>query len=292
MYGYYSNVNVGTNKYNFYAGGSAPNYFGGKLSVVGQVESQRSSNNPDQLTRLICDNRGNRIFSGTDNVTTKPLLIENGSPGQPVEIWTRYSTSGDTQKRFIVGHNGVITIDNLKGKGAGYVKVNNDGALSFSNSRTIADDVLFDDRADARQITNTEEINNATATVQQLQPVKINGTRHGFTASELEPLFAEAVSGTAGATEPIGTLTDWDGTELETEVIEPSAEELTYTEEVETDGVAQMITRTRSWTQTGTRDLLQGVDQTKLIPLLTKALQEVMQKNEDLEARIAALEGA
>ena len=36
----------------------------------------------------------------------------------------------------------------------------------------------------------------------------------------------------------------------------------------------------------------QGVDQSKLIPLLTKALQEVMQKNEDLEARIAALEGA
>ena len=33
------------------------------------------------------------------------------------------------------------------------------------------------------------------------------------------------------------------------------------------------------------------VDQTKLIPLLTKALQEVMQKNEDLEARLAALEG-
>ena len=31
------------------------------------------------------------------------------------------------------------------------------------------------------------------------------------------------------------------------------------------------------------------VDQTKLIPLLTKALQEVMQKNEDLEACLAAL---
>ena len=34
------------------------------------------------------------------------------------------------------------------------------------------------------------------------------------------------------------------------------------------------------------------VDQTKLIPILTKALQEVMAKNEDLEARLAALEGA
>ena len=54
----------------------------------------------------------------------------------------------------------------------------------------------------------------------------------------------------------------------------------------------QCNTRTRTWTATGTRPVYQGVDQTKLIPLLTKALQEVMQKNEDLEARIAALEGA
>ncbi len=34
------------------------------------------------------------------------------------------------------------------------------------------------------------------------------------------------------------------------------------------------------------------VDQTKLIPLLTKALQEVMAKNEELETRLSALEGA
>ena len=34
----------------------------------------------------------------------------------------------------------------------------------------------------------------------------------------------------------------------------------------------------------------QGADVTKLIPILTKALQEVMQKNEDLEARLEALE--
>ena len=42
----------------------------------------------------------------------------------------------------------------------------------------------------------------------------------------------------------------------------------------------------------GTRIKPQSVDQTKLIPYLTKALQEVITKNEDLEARLAALEGA
>jgi hypothetical protein len=51
---------------------------------------------------------------------------------------------------------------------------------------------------------------------------------------------------------------------------------------------------------TGTKDAvdengqpdLQGIDYSKLIPKLTRALQEVLAKNEELEERIAALEGA
>jgi hypothetical protein len=34
----------------------------------------------------------------------------------------------------------------------------------------------------------------------------------------------------------------------------------------------------------------QGIDQSKIVPLLTAALQEVIQKNESLEARLSALE--
>ena len=111
-----------------------------------------------------------------------------------------------------------------------------------------------------------------------------------------------AVSGTKDATESIGNLIDWNGKVIETDVVEPSAEQLTYEEEVtETvtgpagildKEVTKTVTRTRSWTKTGERPVYQGVDVSKLVPLLTKALQEVMQKNEDLEARIAALEGA
>jgi hypothetical protein len=74
-------------------------------------------------------------------------------------------------------------------------------------------------------------------------------------------------------------------------VVEPPAEELTYTEEVETDGVATMVTRTRSWAPTGTRPVYQGIDQTKLIPLLTKALQEALTEIDTLKTRLTALEG-
>ena len=44
----------------------------------------------------------------------------------------------------------------------------------------------------------------------------------------------------------------------------------------------------------GTREVpdYQGIDQSKLVPLLTAALQEAITKIEDLEARIQALENA
>ena len=69
-------------------------------------------------------------------------------------------------------------------------------------------------------------------------------------------------------TEAIGTYVDADGVE-ETEVEEPD------------------FPYGATWTQTGTRDIYQGVDQTKLIPLLTKSLQEVLDRIEQLESNEA-----
>ena len=55
------------------------------------------------------------------------------------------------------------------------------------------------------------------------------------------------------------------------------------------DGEPKMVevTRTKTWTATGTQPRYQGVDQTKLIPLLTKALQEALDKIETLETRLS-----
>ena len=45
-----------------------------------------------------------------------------------------------------------------------------------------------------------------------------------------------------------------------------------------------------TWTETGTRPVYQGIDQSKLVPLLTAALQEAIAKIETLETKVAALE--
>ena len=250
--GFLSELNT-TNSinYNFYAAGSAPNYFAGATEIVGttKLKGSTSAANTDAY-----------IYATRNSSISPRLMIQRQGATSSTENALEVIASTEAQPiQFALTYNG-----------------------NFTRSALAGDYRLTDYR-----IFSPTAIQNASQIVSQLSP-----KLEGFIAHELQSYVPEAVIGTQDAEEAIGTLADYNGTVLETEVTEPSAEELEYTEEVETDGVATMVTRTRTWTPSGTRPVYQGVDQTKLIPLLTKALQEVLTKNEDLEARIAALEGA
>jgi len=56
------------------------------------------------------------------------------------------------------------------------------------------------------------------------------------------------------------------------------------------DVVPEAITGTHNEVDDEGNPVYQGIDQSKLTPLLTKALIEAVEKIEQLEARIAALE--
>ena len=56
--------------------------------------------------------------------------------------------------------------------------------------------------------------------------------------------------------------------------------------------VPEAITGTKDEVDSDNNPIYQGIDQSKLVPLLTAALQEEIAKREALEARVAALEGA
>ena len=106
----------------------------------------------------------------------------------------------------------------------------------------------------------------------------------GFLAHEAQVVVPEAVTGTKDETETIGTLTEWNGTVLETNVTEPTTEELTWEQTtISEDGEESTVTRTRTWTPTGSQPVYQGIDQAKLVPLLTAALQEAITRIEALE---------
>jgi len=56
--------------------------------------------------------------------------------------------------------------------------------------------------------------------------------------------------------------------------------------------VPEAVTGTHNEVDDDGNPVMQGIDQSKLVPLLTGALQEAIAKIETLEARVAALEGA
>lgn len=107
---------------------------------------------------------------------------------------------------------------------------------------------------------------NALDRVEALKPInfawKVDGTRvDGFLAHEVQAIIPEAVAGEKDATEEyeIPAVLDEEGN-----VIEEAT--------------------------TGVRDVYQGIDQSKIVPLLTAALQEANQMIKELTTRIETLE--
>lgn len=152
------------------------------------------------------------------------------------------------------------------------------GASSGSSSgnivgsiRTTGSATAYVTSSDYRLKTDAQPMTGASARVQALNPVNFewiaDGTRvDGFLAHEAQAVVPEAVTGTKDA------MVD---------------EEYEVTPAVlDNDGnvVTEAVMGTRSVPDH------QGIDQSKLVPLLTAALQEALTKIDDMETRLAALE--
>jgi len=152
---------------------------------------------------------------------------------------------------------------------------------------------------------------DATTRLKQLNPVRFNfienadKTVDGFLAHEVQTVVPEAISGTKDAmmdeeyevsaatgdvyTPAIEAVLDEDGNE-----VTPAVAEVIHSTDVEHP---EELTEGQQWRETtaavmGTRSVpdYQGIDQSKLVPILTKALIEAVEKIEQLETRILALE--
>jgi hypothetical protein len=101
-------------------------------------------------------------------------------------------------------------------------------------------------------------------------------TVDGFFAHEVQSVVPEAIHGVKDGTEDIGVITNIeDGKTIKSDVTEPTK-----------------LKEGTEWTYTGSRPVYQSIDHSKLVPLLTRCIQELSAKNDALEARIAALENA
>ena len=240
---------------------------------------------------------------------------------------------GEGTRRFLIGHfrylrGSTVVTPGVGNSSSGY-SLDNSGAIFFSrntgtplhlnrnNNGTIlqfrrnnvehgrvlintnaAPGVSYSTNSDYRLKDNVVVLDNAIDRCKQLLPKRFNFIGNdtvvdGFLAHEAQTVVPEAVDGVHDGMEDIGTLTEWDGTVIDTDVPEPGAEEMSWeTTDTDEDGNETTVTRTRTWTQTGSRPAYQGIDQAKLVPLLTAALQEAIAKIETLETKVAALEAA
>ena len=141
---------------------------------------------------------------------------------------------------------------------------------TFGNIDWSGSVVRYNTNSDYRLKTNITDLSNGITKVKQLQPREFswihspNKTVDGFIAHEAATVVPEAVSGTHNEVEV------WrEGEELP-------------------DGIS--VGDNKLDNDGNTIPKYQGIDQAKLVPVLTAALQEAIAKIEDLETRVAALE--
>ena len=147
------------------------------------------------------------------------------------------------------------------------------GSISTTGSSTS-----FSTSSDYRLKTDAQPMTGASARVQALNPVNFewisSGERvDGFLAHEAQAVVPECVTGTKDAMR-----------DEEYEVT--AAIEATYDDDGnELTAAVEAVMGTRSVPD------MQGIDQSKLVPLLTAALQEALTEITALKARVTALEG-
>jgi len=137
--------------------------------------------------------------------------------------------------------------------------------------RTSGSSTAYNTSSDYRLKENEVAISDGIARLKQLKPYRFNfkadadTTVDGFFAHEVSSVVPEAIDGIKDAMHP--------------EVLYTADDELPEGKEI---GDVKEATKINP----------QAIDQSKLVPLLTSALQEAITKIETLEAKVAALESA
>ena len=164
--------------------------------------------------------------------------------------------------------------------GVSFIEFRRDGTQIGSVTQSGTTGVAFNTSSDYRLKENIVTEWDATTRLKQLKPSRFNFkddkdiTVDGFIAHEVSSIVPEAISGKKDETQDIGTIKDSEGNVIQENVIESEKGE------------------NQTWEKTGTQNVYQQIDQSKLVPLLTKALQEQQATIESLTARITALEKA
>jgi len=228
---------------------------------------------------------GRLVFMTNSGVSSAGLPVEvarfdsNGKlfVGSTSSIWNMsFNVHNGSSLASEDGYNGTPPIrlyQRTNYTGGLFVEITaSDGTRIGTISRASSTSVAYNTTSDYRLKENVSYDFDATSRLKQLKPARFNfiadadTTVDGFLAHEVSDIVPEAITGQKDEVRDFGNIVDENGKIIHENVNENHSKK---------DG--------HTWVKTETRPVYQGIDQSKLVPLLVKTIQE-------LEARITALE--
>ena len=225
------------------------------------------SNNEQYITAVTnsTNNNGALAFSRRESSSRIETmrLASNGS----VIIG---ATDQGTDNSAYFENSGILVIRRDSGSGSSGV-----GTITTNTTSTA-----YNTSSDYRLKENVTYDWDATSRLKQLKPARFNWIDDdtntlldGFIAHEVSSIVPESITGDKDGTQDIGSVKNSEGKVTQENVPKSVVNDLD-------DG---------TWTKTGTENIYQSIDQSKLVPLLVKALQEAVTKIETLETSNADL---
>jgi hypothetical protein len=223
--------------------------------------------------------------------STGRVKINNTDSNAHLQV---YNTGNATYTAFFRGNSTetvmLVRSNSDSGNNRTVDFVDQDGTLCGSiNVNAGGNTVSYETSSDYRLKENVIDLTNATTRIKNLKPKRFNfkakpdTTLDGFLAHEVQSVIPEAASGTKDATETKKNVVVNNKGNVEHEGV---------TEEDWKQGkIDEKFANDTQWFAEKEFIKPQGVDTSKLVPLLTAALQEAVAKIEALEARVTTLEG-
>jgi len=231
----------------------------------GYIKFNTDTPGGSNLERMRLDASGNLLVAKTTAGTVLTHGVELSSAGG---VFSTTSVAGNSSYFVNLASTGTRYLQRF------YASTTFVGSITSTGTATA-----YNTTSDYRLKEDDVPMTGATERVKALRPInfawKLDGSRvDGFFAHELAEVVPEAATGTKDA------MRD------EEYEVTPAVEEVRDEDDnIITEAAAAVM---------GTRSVpdYQGIDQSKLVPLLTAALQEAIAKIEALTARLEALEGA
>ena len=275
---------------------------GGGAAVVGRIRNEGGAAGDDATLELSIATASEemRVLFTDSSGTAGQIVVDGGDNSMAFETGTSEAMRIDTNGNLLLGQTST-TQPGLSNTTAG-LGINNtgrifssvNGAWSFFNRNNdngqvigfgrdgtavggievFASSTSFNTSSDYRLKENVADMTGAIDRVKALAPKRFNfikdadTTVDGFLAHEAQTVVPEAVTGTHNG------LETW----TQREIDDGEAPDSTSAGDNKLDRDGNTIPK------------MQGIDQSKLVPLLTGALKEAIAKIETLETKVAALE--